>query len=235
MTQQISLSIFTDFPYQSIKITRLLSIFIDTDFYRLSTPGCKQKSLVYISVSYMTWTHYRVLDHYWDVSQITNLSAKNNKLKVRRKYRQTCPGEWFPKTACSITAVFPTQLPPTTTSRKYFGISHKLLKSPTKNCQSACNFTDLYHQPRQIHQNFNNGCPAELRLQVDWDDWRTTRSGGRERELWERGNKNWTHLRELGLPLGKSLNTFYLFFCSRNILQGMKQHRCISAKILKNL
>ena len=58
---------------------------------------------------------------------------------------------------------------------------------------------------------------------------------GRERELWERGNKNWTHLRELGLPLGKSLNTFYLFFCSRNILQGMKQHRCISAKILKNL
>ena len=155
MTQQISLSIFTDFPYQSIKITRLLSIFIDTDFYRLSTPGCKQKSLVYISVSYMTWTHYRVLDHYWDVSQITNLSAKNNKLKVRWKYRQTCPGEWFPKTACSITAVFPTQLPPTTTSRKYFGISHKLLKSPTKNCQSACNFTDLYHQPRQIHQNFN--------------------------------------------------------------------------------
>ena len=86
MTQQISLSIFTDFPYQSIKITRLLSIFIDTDFYRLSTPGCKQKSLVYISVSYMTWTHYRVLDHYWDVSQITNLSAKNNKLKVRWKY-----------------------------------------------------------------------------------------------------------------------------------------------------
>ena len=162
MTQQISLSIFTDFPYQPIKITRLLSIFIDTDFYRLSTPGCKQKSLVYISVSYMTWTHYRVLDHYWDVSQITNLSAKNNKLKVRWKYRQTCPGEWFPKTACSITAVFPTQLPPTTTSRKYFGISHKLLKSPTKNCQSACNFTDLYHQPRQIRQNFNNGCPAEL-------------------------------------------------------------------------
>ena len=182
MTQQIGLSIFTDFPYQSIKITRLLSIFIDTDFYRLSTPGCKQKSLVYISVSYMTWTHYRVLDHYWDVSQITNLSAKNNKLKVRWKYRQTCPGEWFPKTACSITAVFPTQLPPTTTSRKYFGISHKLLKSPTKNCQSACNFTDLYHQPRQIRQNFNNGCPAELRLQVDWDDWRTTRSGGGERE-----------------------------------------------------
>ena len=34
----------------------------------------------------MTWTHYRVLDHYWDVSQITNLSAKNNKLKVRWKY-----------------------------------------------------------------------------------------------------------------------------------------------------
>ena len=181
MTQQISLSIFTDFPYQSIKITRLLSIFIDTDFYRLSTPGCKQKSLVYISVSYMTWTHYWVLDHYWDVSQITNLSAKNNKLKVRWKYRQTCPGEWFPKTACSITAVFPTQLPPTTTSRKYFGISHKLLKSPTKNCQSACNFTDLYHQPRQIRQNFNNGCPAELRLQVDWDDWRTTSPEG-ERE-----------------------------------------------------
>ena len=151
-------------------------------------------------------------------------------------YRQTCPGEWFPKTACSITAVFPTQLPPTTTSRKYFGISHKLLKSPTKNCQSACNFTDLYHQPRQIHQNFN------MAAQPSWGcKWTgtigelTTRSGGRERELWERGNKNWTHLRELGLPLGKSLNTFYLFFCSRNILQGMKQHRCISAKILKNL
>ena len=37
LTQQLSLSIFTDFPYQSIKITRLLSIFIDTDFYRLTT------------------------------------------------------------------------------------------------------------------------------------------------------------------------------------------------------
>ena len=35
LTQQFSLSIFTDFRYQSIKITfRLLPIFIDTDFYR---------------------------------------------------------------------------------------------------------------------------------------------------------------------------------------------------------
>ena len=39
LTQQLSLSIFTDFHYQSIKITWLLSIFIDTDFYRLPTPG----------------------------------------------------------------------------------------------------------------------------------------------------------------------------------------------------
>ena len=36
LTQQFSLSIFTDFRYQSIKITWLLSIFIDTDFYRLT-------------------------------------------------------------------------------------------------------------------------------------------------------------------------------------------------------
>ena len=35
--------------------------------------------------------------------------------------------------------------------------------------------------------------------------------------------------------LGKSLNTFYLFFCSRNILQVIKQHCCISVKILKDL
>ena len=39
LTQQFDLSIFTDFRYQSIKITWLLSIFIDTDFYRLTTPG----------------------------------------------------------------------------------------------------------------------------------------------------------------------------------------------------
>ena len=41
LTQQFSLSIFieADFRYQSIKITWLLSIFIDTDFYRLTTPG----------------------------------------------------------------------------------------------------------------------------------------------------------------------------------------------------
>ena len=32
MTQQFSLSILIDFRYQSIKITWLLSIFIDTDF-----------------------------------------------------------------------------------------------------------------------------------------------------------------------------------------------------------
>ena len=40
LTQQLSLSIFTDFRYQSIKITWLLSIFIDTYFYRLTTPDC---------------------------------------------------------------------------------------------------------------------------------------------------------------------------------------------------
>ena len=39
LTQQFSLSIFTDFCYQSIKIIWLLLIFIDTDFYRLTTPG----------------------------------------------------------------------------------------------------------------------------------------------------------------------------------------------------
>ena len=39
LTQQFDLSIFTDFRYQSIKITWLLSIFIDTDFYRLTTSG----------------------------------------------------------------------------------------------------------------------------------------------------------------------------------------------------
>ena len=39
LTQQFSLSIFTDFRYQSIKITWLLPTFIDTDFYRLTTLG----------------------------------------------------------------------------------------------------------------------------------------------------------------------------------------------------
>ena len=39
LTQQSSLSIFTDFRYQSIKITRLLPIYIDTYFYWLSTLG----------------------------------------------------------------------------------------------------------------------------------------------------------------------------------------------------
>ena len=39
LTQQFSLSIFTDFRYKSIKITWLLSIFIDTDFYWLTTLG----------------------------------------------------------------------------------------------------------------------------------------------------------------------------------------------------
>ena len=37
--QQLSLLIFSDFRYQSIKITWLLPIFIDTDLYRLTTPG----------------------------------------------------------------------------------------------------------------------------------------------------------------------------------------------------
>ena len=39
LTQQFSLSIFTEFRYQAIKITWLLPIFIDTDFYRFTTPG----------------------------------------------------------------------------------------------------------------------------------------------------------------------------------------------------
>ena len=40
LTQQFSLSIFTDFRYQSIKSLDVdCSIFIDTDFYRLITPG----------------------------------------------------------------------------------------------------------------------------------------------------------------------------------------------------
>ena len=39
LTQQSSLSIFTDSHYKSIKINWMLPIFIDTDFYRLSTPG----------------------------------------------------------------------------------------------------------------------------------------------------------------------------------------------------
>ena len=50
LTQQFSLSIFTDFRYKSIKITWLLSFFIDTDFYRLTTPGyidSRQRSLAY--------------------------------------------------------------------------------------------------------------------------------------------------------------------------------------------
>ena len=42
LTRQFSLSIFTDFRYKSIKITWLLSIFNDTDFYRLTTPGINQ-------------------------------------------------------------------------------------------------------------------------------------------------------------------------------------------------
>ena len=39
LTLQFSLSILTNFRYQSIKITWLLSIFMDNDFYRLTTPG----------------------------------------------------------------------------------------------------------------------------------------------------------------------------------------------------
>ena len=42
LTEQFSLSIFTDFHCQSIKITWLLLIFIDTDFCRLTTPGIDQ-------------------------------------------------------------------------------------------------------------------------------------------------------------------------------------------------
>ena len=46
LTQQFSFSIFTDFRYQSIKITWFLSIFIDTDFFRLITLGVKLLKLV---------------------------------------------------------------------------------------------------------------------------------------------------------------------------------------------
>ena len=45
LTQQLRLSIFTDFRYQSIKITWLLLIFIDTDFYRFTTSGVYYKSV----------------------------------------------------------------------------------------------------------------------------------------------------------------------------------------------
>ena len=39
LTQQFTLTIFTDFRYQLIKISWLLPIFADTDFYWLTTPG----------------------------------------------------------------------------------------------------------------------------------------------------------------------------------------------------
>ena len=56
LTQQLSLSIFTDFRYQSIKITWLLSIFIDTDFYRLTTPGYLEplKTLIVIQLEFFS-------------------------------------------------------------------------------------------------------------------------------------------------------------------------------------
>ena len=75
---------------------------------------------------------------------------------------------------------------------------------------------------------FQYGCPA----QVDWDDWRRKTTRERENSGNEETKTGRIYVRS---GLGKSLNTFYLFFCSRNILQGMKQHCCISAKILKNL
>ena len=77
---------------------------------------------------------------------------------------------------------------------------------------------------------FQYGYPA----QVDWDDCR--RKTTRERE--NSGNEETKTGRVcVSSGLGKSLKAFYLFFffCSRNILQGMKQHCCITAKILKNL
>ena len=49
LTQQFSLSILTDFRYQSLKITWLLSIFIDTDFLPLTTPGTREVS---------NWCHF---------------------------------------------------------------------------------------------------------------------------------------------------------------------------------
>ena len=58
LTQQSSLSIFTDFHYQSIKITWMLLIFIDNDFYRLSTPGNTYSSrLIKIMHQSIPWSH----------------------------------------------------------------------------------------------------------------------------------------------------------------------------------
>ena len=59
LTKQFSLPIFTDFRYQSIKITWLLQIFIDTDFYRLTTPGINAPKT-------KNW-----LDHTWIVALVT--------------------------------------------------------------------------------------------------------------------------------------------------------------------
>ena len=44
LTQQFSLSILTDFRYQSLKITWLLSIFIDTNFFPFTTSGTREVS-----------------------------------------------------------------------------------------------------------------------------------------------------------------------------------------------
>ena len=52
LTQQFSLSILTDFRYQSLKITWLLAIaivFIDTDFFPLTTLGTPEVS---------NWCHF---------------------------------------------------------------------------------------------------------------------------------------------------------------------------------
>ena len=57
LTQQFTLSIFTDFRYQSRKITWLLSICIDTDFYRLTiaTPRILVNAKQLLSGRHVIW------------------------------------------------------------------------------------------------------------------------------------------------------------------------------------
>ena len=81
---------------------------------------------------------------------------------------------------------------------------------------------------------FQYGCPAELRLKVDWDDWRTireqrvgerensgneeTKTGRIQEPMWGPDGFAWARA-----SLGQ-INTEHIlsfFFCSRNILQSM--------------
>ena len=55
LIQQFTLSIFTDFRYQSRKITWLLSICIDTDFYRLTTPRIFVNAKQLLSGRHVIW------------------------------------------------------------------------------------------------------------------------------------------------------------------------------------